>query len=103
MIVELNETNFEEEIKHGLKLVEFYATWCIYCKKQRIELQNFEDAPMWIGIVDGDESPNIIKKYRIEGYPSFILFKDGNSIEKFSGFHTKGQLLNRLTQIIKDI
>jgi thioredoxin 1 len=102
MIIELNETNFENEIKQGLKLVEFYATWCIYCKKQRIELQNFEDAPMWIGIVDGDESPNIIKKYKIEGYPTFILFNDGAKIAEFSGFHTKEQLLGRLGQIIKN-
>lgn len=28
MIKELNENNFEENIKSGLKLVEFYATWC---------------------------------------------------------------------------
>ena len=102
MIIELNEINFENEIKHGLKLVEFYATWCIYCKKQRMELQNFEDAPMWIGIVDGDESPNIIKKYKVEGYPTFILFKDGSKMAEFSGFHTKEQLLNRLMQVINN-
>lgn len=32
MIVELNEQNFDENAAHGLKLVEFYTTWCIYCK-----------------------------------------------------------------------
>lgn len=100
MITELDETNFDKEIKQGLRLVEFYATWCIYCKKQRIELQNFENAPMWIGIVDGDESPNIIRKYKIESYPSFILFKDGNKLAQFSGFHTKEQLLKKLMQIL---
>ena len=65
MIVELNEDNFDSEIKNGIKLVEFYATWCIYCKKQRIELMNFENNDnVWIGIVDGDESPNILKRYK---------------------------------------
>ena len=38
MLVELNEENFDNETKNGLKLVEFYTTWCSYCKKQRIEL-----------------------------------------------------------------
>ena len=36
MIVELDEQNFEENANKGLKLVEFYTTWCMYCKKQRI-------------------------------------------------------------------
>jgi len=100
MIIELDESNFDEEIKHGLRLVEFYATWCIYCKKQRIELENFADSDMWIGIVDGDESPSIIKRYGIESYPSFVLFKDGKKTAQFSGFHKKEQLLNKLMQII---
>ena len=101
MIIELDESNFDEEIKQGLRLVEFYATWCIYCKKQRIELGNFENSEMWIGIVDGDESPAIIKKYGIESYPSFILFKDGKRIAQFFGFHKKEQLLSKLMEIIK--
>ena len=42
MIVELNEQNFDKEIESGLKLIEFYATWCSYCMKQRIELKELE-------------------------------------------------------------
>lgn len=100
MIIELNEDNFEQETKQGLKLIEFYATWCVYCKKQRIELQEFENSDIRIGIVDGDESPNITKKYNIDSYPTFVLLKDGEKIAKFSGFHNKSQLLNKLMQYI---
>ena len=96
MIIELNEENFYEEIKSGLKLIEFYATWCSYCMKQRIELQELENSDIRIGIVDGDESPNIISKYKITGYPTFILFKNGEKVAEFSGFHTKNELLNKV-------
>ena len=34
----LNENNFENEIKNGLKLVDFYANWCGYCEKQQVIL-----------------------------------------------------------------
>ena len=44
MIIELNEENFEQETKKGLKLIEFYTTWCMYCKNQRIELMDFENS-----------------------------------------------------------
>jgi len=101
MIIELNEENFYEEIKQGLRLIEFYAPWCMYCKKQRIELQEFENSKIRIGIIDGDENPNIIYKYKIESYPTFILFKNGEKVTEFSGFHTKSQLLNRIVPHLK--
>jgi thioredoxin 1 len=100
MIIELNENNFEKETNHGLKLVEFYAPWCMYCTRQRIELQEFEQSDIWIGIVDGDESPNLIKKYNVDGYPTFFLLKDGQKIAQFDGFHDKSELLNKLMAFI---
>lgn len=100
MIIELNEENFDKEAMHGLKVIEFYATWCTYCKKQRIELSELETSDIWIGIVDGDESPSLVKKYGIQGYPTFILLKDGQKIAQFTGFHTKKELLDRLMNYI---
>lgn len=101
MIIELNEKNFEKETQSGLKLIEFYTTWCMYCKNQRIELEDLKDSDMWIGIVDGDESPNLVQKFGIKGFPTFILLKNGEKIAEFVGFHEKSQLLNRLMAYIK--
>ncbi len=101
MLVELNNDNFEKETKSGLKLIEFYTTWCTYCRNQRIELEELKDSNMWIGLVDGDESPNIAQQYGITGYPTFVLLKDGQKIAEFVGFHQKGQLLNKLMAYIK--
>ncbi len=100
MIKELNEENFDSETDKGLKLIEFYATWCMYCKKQRIEFESLEKSDMWIGIVDGDESPELVGRYQIKAFPSFILLKDGQIIAEFSGFHTKGQLLSKLMKYV---
>ncbi len=100
MIIELNEENFDKEIETGLRLIEFYATWCSYCMKQRIELQELENSEIRIGIVDGDESPNIVNRYQIDGYPTFILFKNGEKIVQFSGFHKKSELLNRIMKYV---
>lgn len=101
MIVELDEQNFEENANKGLKLVEFYTTWCMYCKKQRIELEELKDSDIWIGIVDGEESPNLARKFGIKGFPTFLFLKDGEKIAEFVGFHEKSQLLNRLMAYLK--
>ncbi|CCY63017.1 MAG: thioredoxin family protein [Candidatus Gastranaerophilaceae bacterium] len=98
MIKELNENNFEENIKSGLKLVEFYATWCGYCQKQRPILKELSENNIWIGTVDSDKNPNLVKKYGVSGYPTFILFKEGKVIAALSGYHEKSQLLSRLME-----
>lgn len=101
MLIELNNDNFEQEALTGLKLIEFYTTWCMYCKNQRIELEDLKESDIWIGLVDGDECPDIVKKYEIKGFPTFILLKNGEKIAEFVGFHEKSQLLNKLMNYIK--
>lgn len=96
MIVELNEKNFEENTKSGLKLVEFFATWCGYCQKQRPILEELSKNNIWIGTVDVDKNPEIVKNYNITGFPTFVLFKDGKVLSTLPGFHEKSQLLARL-------
>ena len=99
MIIELNESNFDQEALHGLKLIEFYTTWCSFCMKQRIELAELEDSDVRIGIVDAEESPAIAQKYGVRAYPTFILLKNGEKIAHFEGFHTKSQLLNKVMNV----
>ncbi len=100
MLIELNEENFDNETSKGLKLVEFYTTWCTFCRNQRIELIDFEKSDMWIGLVDAEESPEIAKQFGISGFPTFVLLKDGEKIAEFVGFHQKAQLLDKLMNYI---
>lgn len=98
MIVELNENNFEENTKSGLKLVEFFATWCGFCQKQRPVLEELSKNNIWIGTVDADKNPEITNKYGIKGFPTFVLFRDGKIISTLPGYHDKSQLLSRLME-----
>ena len=77
MFVELNDNNFENETNNGLKLVDFYTTWCKYCQNEENVLKELSDNGFWIGKLDCDKYPEIAKKYGISGFPSFILFKEG--------------------------
>ena len=98
MIIELDKSNFNENIKEGLKIVVFSAKWCSYCKKQHETLKELDD--IWIGKVDGDKSPELTSEYGVMGFPTFIIFKDGKLINKFSGYRNKTELMKILIKFI---
>ena len=99
MLNELNDNNFSEKIKSGLKLVEFYTDWCGYCKKQKPELESMEK--VWIGQVNAEKAGKIASKYRVNAFPTFLLFKDGEEIERFSGMRSKEELMGKIMKHLK--
>ncbi len=101
MIKELNERNFDENIKNGIKLVFFSAIWCGFCSKQKPILNELSEQKIWIGEVDSDKNPALIEKFNIKAFPSFLLFKNGNVIASFSGYKDKYDLLNTLLSYLQ--
>ena len=99
MITELDKVNFNEETKGGLKLVEFFADWCGFCTRQEPILEEMDK--VWIGRVNTDENRELAQKFSISSLPSFILFKDGNEVERFQGLHSKFDLMNIIKKHLK--
>ena len=93
-MIHLNNNNFEEQTKTGLKLVLFSAKWCGYCQKQKMVLNEMPD--IWVGEIDTNESPNITEKFGVMSFPTFVIFKQGKPAGKFVGLHNKSELLNQL-------
>lgn len=96
MITKLNGTTFDNYIAKGLKIVEFYAIWCGYCSKQFSVLSEMKEVEF--GMLNAEEAPEIAMKYGINGYPTFVIFQDGKESGRFSGFHTKYQIMEYLTK-----
>ncbi len=101
MLQELNENNFDENIKDGIKFVAFTASWCGFCQRQKPVLKEIADQNIWIGEVDPDENPALVRRFGISAFPAFLLFKDGNLIANFVGYKTKYELLNTLLSYLQ--
>ena len=99
MIQELNEMNFNKHIQNGLKIVEFYANWCGYCKKQFPLLEELDNIS--IGIVDIDANKNLANQFNIKSFPTFIMFKNGVEAGRFSGLHSKYDLMNKVITFLQ--
>ena len=98
MITELNKENFENEIKGGLKIVEFYANWCGYCTRQDPILEELDK--IWIGKINTDENRELTQKFGITSLPAFVIFKDGEEVHRFSGLHSKFDIMNVITNYL---
>lgn len=86
------EENFDDLIKEGTVLVDFYATWCGPCKMLEGELESIEDK-IKIVKVDIDKFQKLTMNYRIMSVPTMIFFNDGKKSEEVIGFHTSDELL----------
>ena len=84
MIEYINELDkFNEFIKEGTVLIDFFATWCGPCKMLSpvIEQVEREHPELKVVKVDVDEAPQIAVKYGIQAIPTLFLLKDGKVIE----------------------
>jgi len=94
MLKHLNEDNFEEHIKNGLKLVMFGSDMCHYCVKEQPVLEELAENDINIGKIDAYKTPELTQKYGVTSFPTFILFKFGDVATRFSGFKNKSELLD---------
>lgn len=95
-IVTKNE--YDNEIKEGVVLVDFFAEWCGPCKMIAPVLEQL--APEFEGKakiikVDVDAEPSIAQRYGIMSIPTLILFKDSQVFKTVVGFQSK-QMLEEL-------
>jgi len=92
-IIEATTSDFNEKIKEGLTIVDFYATWCGPCKMLSPIIADYaNESGTNVIKVDVDKEPALAQKYGIMSIPTLYLFKDGEVKDAKSGFMAKEQL-----------
>ena len=82
-------------------LVEFWAPWCVYCRRISPALQKvasqYADS-LIVGQVNIDEEPDIAHRERIEVVPTLVLYQNGEALGSIVAPESKA----RIEEFIED-
>lgn len=82
--------SFDEVIKTGDFLVDFYADWCGPCKMIAPILETIESVD--ILKIDVDVHQEVSNKLGIMSIPTLVYYKNGNIEKKEIGFRNKEEI-----------
>src|SRR3990172_2922562 len=99
--VHLTKSDFDEKVKSGVVMVDFWAEWCGPCKMAAPVIDELADeysGKVTVAKVDVDGEPELAGKLGVMSIPTVILFKDGNETARQVGFAGKPGDVQLLTK-----
>ncbi len=77
-------------------LVDFSAVWCAPCKKMAPVLDSLvaKHGDKFVVVkIDGGDQTNICKELNVDGFPTFIIYKQGKEVWRKQGLTEKKEFL----------
>lgn len=95
-MMKMDQKMFEEQVFGGSKpvLVEFWAPWCVYCRRIAPALQKVAEQQenLIVGQVNIDEEPVLANREHIEVIPTFVLYENGEALGSIVAPESKARI-----------
>lgn len=90
--------NFDEEIKSGIVVVDFFATWCGPCKMLSPVMDEVESEITDVKFlkIDVDKEEELARRFSVMSIPTIIVFKDGKIMSQHVGFMSKDEIIEMI-------
>ncbi len=93
----VTDTTFSADVLEadGPVLVDFWADWCLPCRKVSPVLEELATEmtdKVSVVKVDIDANPETTRNYKVLSVPTIMLFKDGEPVGSIVGAKPKGEI-----------
>jgi thioredoxin 1 len=102
-VPELTTSEFDDFIKDGLVLIDFFAEWCMPCMMMSPIVDDLAEkfkGKIKFGKVNVGETQELATRYNVSSIPNFSLFKGGKQIESFVGSMSEDDFEEKLKKHI---
>lgn len=102
----VTDHSFETEFKKYEKaeLVEFVASWCPQCKHMEALIRTLAKAyegKVTILSADVDNAPKAVRRFGVQGVPSFVFVKNGKIVKRMAGIFSETELRQQLDGLVE--
>ncbi|MEJ2611231.1 MAG: thioredoxin domain-containing protein [Candidatus Thiodiazotropha sp.] len=109
-IYPVDEETFEEKVIQASHeqpvMVDFWAEWCAPCLSLAPALErviNELNGQVWLAQVEVDDNMHLAGHYRLRGFPTVILFRNGEEIGRFHGSRASHWLRDWIGEHLGDL
>lgn len=103
MVTELTNGKFNEFIKEGNVLIDFYADWCMPCVMMGPIVEDVAEKfkkKLNVGKVNIEDGHEIAQKFDVLSIPNFVLFKNGKVVTNFVGAMSEEDFSEKLKKFL---
>lgn len=93
--------NFDEKIKNGVVVVDFFATWCGPCKMLSPIMDEVEQEMPDVEFlkIDVDQEEDLARRFGVMSIPTIIVFKNGEIKAQNVGFMSKDEVIDLINSV----
>ena len=95
-----NTGSFAKALKGTLPvLVDFWAPWCLPCKRLAPVLEELEkelDGKAIVGKINVDEEKKLVEMYGVMSIPTLLLFVNGKPVKSLVGLVSKANMIDMI-------
>jgi len=98
-ILTLTDSNFKQQTKNKVVLIDFWAAWCAPCRIMAPVLNDVASelsGNSHVGKVNIEQYQSIAQKFKVRSIPTLILLKNGIEVNRFVGVKSKDFLLQQV-------